>query len=419
VVRSSSDIMDIEILTIGTELLLGFTHDTNSAEIAQLVAPLGVKVTRRTAIGDDAASIRDGIADALARTGAVITTGGLGPTRDDITKRCVADLFDMPLEFHDAIWQELVERFARFGRKLAESNRSQAEVPRGAAVLPNRRGTAPGLWLKTQKGLVILLPGVPVEMRLLMIQEVVPRLQQLSSGTVIQSRTIRTSGIAESSLAELLGEIEEAIAPVSLAYLPGHEGVDLRLTAWNLSGDEAATRLIGATERIQSLAGRFIYGDGTTDLASLVIERARKRGERIAVAESCTGGLLGGRLTAIPGSSEVFDGGVIAYSNEIKTGHLGVHPALIETHGAVSEPVCAAMAREIGARFNTGLAMAITGIAGPGGGSAEKPVGLVWFASLANGMVKSQSYVFPGARDEIRARAAQAALFQLYSMIRE
>ena len=410
--------MDIEILTIGTELLLGFTVDTNSAEIAQQVGPAGIRVTRRTAIGDDPEQIRAGVTEALSRTGAVITTGGLGPTRDDITKKTVADLFGLELEFQEPIWRELNERFQRYGRKLAESNRCQAEVPRGATVLPNARGTAPGLWIEGQQGIVIMLPGVPLEMQLLMRQEVMPRLAQRAGGSVIQSRTIRTSGIAESTLADLLGNIEEAIAPLTLAYLPGFEGVDLRVTAWSLPAAESAQRLESAVKLIRSHASRHIYGDGSDDLARLVLERARQRGEHIAVAESCTGGLLGGRITAVPGSSEVFDGGVIAYDDAVKIGHLGVDPALIATHGAVSEPVCAAMARGVASRFNTGLAMAITGIAGPGGGSPEKPVGLVWFASLANGALKAQSFVFPGHREEIRARAAQAALLQLYGLIR-
>lgn len=410
--------MDIEILTIGTELLLGFTVDTNGAEIAQILAPAGVRVTRRTAVADNVEEIRAGIGEALARTRAVITTGGLGPTRDDITKKTVADLFGLKLEFQEMIWQELLARYARYGRKPSESNRCQAEVPRGATVLPNLRGTAPGLWIEGSQGLVIMLPGVPIEMRGLMEREVAPRLGARGGHSLIQSRTVRTSGVPESSLAEMLGDIEKEIAPVTLAYLPGLEGVDLRVTAWNLPAAASADRLESAVRRIRSSAAKFIYGEGSTDLAQLVIDRARERGERIAVAESCTGGLLGGRITAIPGSSEVFEGGVIAYDDRVKVAHLAVEPGLIQAHGAVSEPVCVAMARGVAARFGTRLAMAITGIAGPGGGSEAKPVGLVWFASLANGAATAQSYVFPGTREEIRARAAQSALFQLYGAIR-
>jgi nicotinamide-nucleotide amidase len=411
--------MELEIITIGTELLLGFTVDSNSAEIGQLLAPLGVRVARRTAVGDDPVQIRAAVSEALERTGTVITTGGLGATSDDITKKAVADLFGLRLEFQEAIWQELTGRFARFGRTLAANNRCQAEIPEGATVLPNRRGTAPGLWLSGTRGLVIMLPGVPVEMRGLMVQEVVPRLEQRSGASVIRSRTLRTTGIAESSLAELLRGIEDAIAPVTLAYLPGLEGADLRVTAWHLSPDESDQRVQSAVERIRAAAGRYVYAEGSGDLAAILLERARARGDRIAVAESCTGGLLGGRLTAIPGSSDVFEGGVIAYDDRVKLDHLGVDPWLIQDHGAVSEPVCVAMARGVAARFRANLAMAVTGIAGPGGGSDTKPVGLVWFASLAGSEVRAQSYIFPGSREEVRARAVQAVLFQLFGAIRE
>src|SRR5919106_1364389 len=231
--------MNIELVTIGTELLLGMTIDTNGAEIAAGLSAHGVRVTRRTSVADSGDEIRDAVTESLRRTGAVLTTGGLGPTRDDITKKVVAELFDAPLEFDESVWQALLARFARLERKPAESNRSQAEVPRGATIMPNRWGTAPGLWLEGKAGLAIMLPGVPLEMRKLMEHEVVPRLAARSSGSVIRSLLVRTTGIPESSLAERLGDIEREIAPVSLAYLPGLEGVDLRLSAWSVAADEA------------------------------------------------------------------------------------------------------------------------------------------------------------------------------------
>src|SRR5918995_6313569 len=215
--------MNIELVTIGTELLLGLTVDTNGAEIARVLAALGVRVTRRTSVADRGDEIRDAVAEALQRTGAVLTTGGLGPTRDDITKKVVADLFGAPLEFDEAVWTTLLARFARLDRTPAASNRSQAEVPKGATVLQNRWGTAPGLWLEGPPGLAIMLPGVPHEIRRLLENEVVPRLAQRARGLVIRSLVVRTTGVPESSLAERLGEIERDIAPLSLAYLPGVE----------------------------------------------------------------------------------------------------------------------------------------------------------------------------------------------------
>ena len=406
--------MNIELVTIGTELLLGLTVDTNGAEIARGLAAHGVRVTRRTSVADRGDEIRDAVAEALGRTGAVLTTGGLGPTRDDITKKVVADLFGAPLEFDESVWGALLARFARLERKPAESNRSQAEVPRGATVLPNRWGTAPGLWLEGQPGLVIMLPGVPLEMRRLLEHEVVPRLAQRGAHSVIRSLLLRTSGVPESSLAETIGNIEADIAPITLAYLPGLDGVDLRLSAWGLPPEEADHKLADAGALLQSRAGGTVYGQGDADLAALVLEQARTRAIRLSVAESCTGGLVGTRLTEIAGSSDVFVGGVIAYDNTVKREVLGVPESLLAEHGAVSEPVARAMAQGAVSRFGTTGSVAVTGIAGPGGGSPEKPVGTVWLACSLQGKVGSQRSMFPGTRHEIRARAAQAALLLLY-----
>jgi nicotinamide-nucleotide amidase len=402
--------MDLELLTIGTELLLGFTIDTNSAEIARALAGIGVRVVRRTSVGDTPDAIREAVGDALSRTGAVVTTGGLGPTRDDVSKNVVAELYGMPLEFDQAIWQELVARFARLGRAAAPSNRGQAEVPRGATVLPNRWGTAPGLWFEGPPGLVIMLPGVPGEMRKLVEHEVVPRLAGRSQGGVIRSRLVRTTGIPESALAERLGPIERDVAPLTLAYLPGFEGVDLRLSAWSLAPHDADARLAAGASLLRARAGGFAYGEGDDDLAAIVLERARSRRLRLGTAESCTGGLVGGRLTAIPGSSDVFMGGVICYSNELKTELLGVSPDLIAADGAVSESVACAMALGAIRRLGVDLAVAVTGIAGPGGGSETKPVGTVWLAAAAAEVVEARRIQIPGDRHNVRVRAAQGAL---------
>jgi nicotinamide-nucleotide amidase len=406
--------MNIELVTIGTELLLGMTIDTNGAEIAAGLSAHGVRVTRRTSVADSGDEIRDAVAESLRRTGAVLTTGGLGPTRDDITKKVVAELFDAPLEFDESVWQALLARFARLERKPAESNRSQAEVPRGATVLPNRWGTAPGLWLEGKAGLAIMLPGVPLEMRRLLEHEVLPRLAQRGEPSVIRSLLVRTSGIPESTLAEKVGNIEAEVAPITLAYLPGLDGVDLRLSAWGFTPDEANRRLKAAAALLRQRAGESVYGEGDSDLAALVLERARSQGVRLAVAESCTGGLVGARLTEVPGSSDVFVGGVIAYDNALKRDLLGVREALLAEHGAVSEPVARAMASGAASRFGVRGAVAVTGVAGPGGGSLEKPVGTVWLAAALNDEVVSRRSMFPGSRHEIRARAAQAALLLLY-----
>jgi len=405
--------MKVELVAVGTELLLGFTVDTNGAEIARALAAHGVRVVRRTAVGDRDEDIRAAVGDGLSRTGTVITTGGLGPTSDDRTKIAIAGLFAAELRFDEGVWAGLLERFRRLGRAPAASNRSQAEVPVGAEVLPNRWGTAPGLWLEGAPGLVVMLPGVPHEMRRLLEYEVMPRLAGRVSGSVIRSRAVRTTAIAESALAERMGEVERDIAPLTLAYLPGVEGVDLRASAWNLDPADADRLLADAVRLLRERAGEHAYGDDETDLAQLVLERARSARRTLGTAESCTGGLVGARLTAIPGSSEAYAGGVVCYSNRLKIELLGVPRPLMEEHGAVSEAVALAMAEGARDRLGCDLAAAVTGIAGPGGGSAEKPVGTVWIALADAAGSAARHIVFAGSRQEIRERAAQTALFLL------
>ncbi len=411
--------MDIELITIGTELLLGYTLDTNGAEAARVLAAEGVRIARRTSVPDRGDDIRDAVRDALRRTGAVLTTGGLGPTRDDITKKVVADLFEAPLDFDEKVWEALVRRFAKTGRVPAVTNRVQAEVPRGATVLPNRWGTAPGVWLEGGPGLVIMLPGVPLEMRNLLRHEVAPRLAARGIGRVVRSLVVRTTGIPESTLAQQLGEIEQDVAPLSLAYLPGLDGVDLRLTAWDLAADEADRCLRAAADLLRERAGEHVYGEGDVELSAVVLEQARVRRLRIGTAESCTGGLVGARLTDVPGSSDVFTGGVICYDNRLKQTLLDVPAELLEQHGAVSEAVVRAMASGAIRRLGVDLAVAVTGIAGPGGGTPEKPVGTVWFATALGPVVAASTVVLPGTRPEVRARATQAALFLLLRRLRE
>ena len=410
--------MNIELLTVGTELLLGFTIDSNGAELGRELATAGVRVVRRTSVADDSAVIRDAIEGALLRTGAVIVTGGLGPTRDDVTRDAVSHLLDMPLEFDPAVWAAMEERFRRLGRPTPAANRAQAMVPRGGTVLPNQWGTAPGLWLESPRGLAILLPGVPMEMRNLLRHEVLPRLAARATGRVIRSRTLRTTSIAESALAGRLDGMEDELEPLTLAYLPGLEGVDLRLTAWDMEPARAEAMLESATARLRTLAGDHMYGEDTSSLAEVVVGELRERGESLAVAESCTGGMLGGRITEVPGSSEVFAGGLIAYANAVKVGELGVPAGLIEDHGAVSEPVALAMADGARRRFATAHGLAITGVAGPGGGSDEKPVGTVWLALAHASESTAQRIIFPGARGDVRARAVQAALFLVLRHLR-
>ena len=402
--------MNLELVTVGTELLLGFTVDTNSAFIGRVLAEIGVRIVRRTSVQDDPAEIRAAVREALERTGTVITSGGLGPTRDDMTKKVIADLFGAPLDFQEAIWDDLKAKWARIGRVLSETNRCQAEVPRGATILPNKRGTAPGLWLSGALGQVVMLPGVPSEMKGLLVEEVVPRLASRAGGKAIISRVVRTTAIPESTLAERLTAVEDGLGPLTLAYLPGLEGVDLRLTAWDMTPAEAAPYLAAAVGRINAVVPEHCYGEGDQDLAAVLIDELRGRRMTMAVAESCTGGMIGARITDVPGSSDVFLGGVIAYHNDLKAGLLAVPPEAMVRTGAVSEETVRAMV--VGAVLATGadLTIAITGIAGPGGATLDKPVGTVWIGYGIRGDIDAQRLGLPGTRTDVRGRATQLAL---------
>jgi competence/damage-inducible protein CinA-like protein len=405
--------MDLEVVTIGTELVLGVTIDTNAPYLARALAAVGARVVRKTSVPDDPVLVRDAVAGALARTRFVVTTGGLGPTRDDLTMRVVADLYGARVLTDDAYLARLEGRWRRLGRggPMPDANRTQAQVPEGAVPLPNPRGTARGLWLEGTLGTVVLLPGVPHEMRGLTDEEVVPRLAARSGeGLVTDSRVLRTCGVAESQLADQIGPVEQALAPATLAYLPSFDGVDLRLTVWNRPRDDARAVLERAVGQLRSILAERCYGEGDADLAAVVLDRARASGVRLAVAESCTGGLIGARLTAVPGASRAFVGGVIAYDDAVKRRDLDVPAVLLDAEGAVSEAVVEAMAAGVRARFGVDAALAVSGVAGPDGGTTEKPVGTVWLCAVCGEERRAVRIGFPGDRTEVRARAAQAGL---------
>lgn len=413
--------MRIELITIGDELLLGFTLDANATHLARELAGVGVEVARHTTVGDTAPAIVAAVREALDRTGAVITTGGLGPTSDDLTKPAIASVFQRSLHLDTDILARLERRWAAFGRSepLPSANRQQALIPDGAIVLENHHGSAPGIWLEDERHRwVAMLPGVPREMRGMLSDQVMPRIRSRIGGRdapVVRSRSLRTTGIAESALADRLGDLASGVNGLSLAYLPGVDGVDLRLTSRGVAVDPADALLADGIAKLRQCAGHFVYGEDGADLAAIVLAACRAGGHHVAVGESCTGGVLGARLTGVPGSSDVFVGGVIAYDNEIKMSLLGVSAETLRASGAVSDPVAREMAA--GARTHTGadIGVGITGIAGPDGGSPDKPVGTVWVGLAAGpregrASLNAWRRVFTGDRDEIRQRAAQFAL---------
>jgi nicotinamide-nucleotide amidase len=411
--------LKVELITIGDELLLGFTIDTNAAHISRTLAGAGVEIVRRTTVGDEADKIASAVAEALDRTGAVITTGGLGPTSDDLTKPAIAKIFGRKMKLDERIASALEQRWkARFpNSQFPATNRTQAEIPDGARVLTNRHGTAPGIWLEDDKGRwVAMIPGVPREMRGMLAEELLPAIKSRSAGSesVVLSGTLRTTGIAESAIAELLGpnflgEPGTELGSLPLAYLPGIAGVDLRVTVKGMPRTPAERLVQQAILKLRSRVFAYAYGEDDTDLAAVVLEQLRSRGLKIAIAESCTGGMLGERITSIPGSSNVFLGGVIAYHDDVKRNALGVRAEDIERYGAVSEEVALQMASAVRERMGADVGVSVTGIAGPGGGTPEKPVGLVWIA-VRGSEARARRFHLVGDRAEIRQRAAQAAL---------
>jgi nicotinamide-nucleotide amidase len=414
--------VNIELVTIGDELLLGLTIDTNAAWLARELGTIGVRVLRRATVGDDAADIAVAVRGALDRTGGVITTGGLGPTADDVTKAAIAQLFGRSLRFDEALWERLRQLWRERGRPgdLPEANRQQVMIPEGATVLPNRHGTAPGIWLEDDAGRwVAMLPGVPREMRGLANDELLPRLRARagSAAHVLQSLTLRTTGIAESQLPALLAEYAGAIDGMRLAYQPSPAGVDLRLTIAGVTPDEARERLQRAGRLLSDRLGRSMYGRDDADLAAVMLQACRERGWHVGVAESCTGGLLGERLTSVSGASDVFRGGVVAYDNSVKEKLLGVAASDLVAHGAVSEVVVRAMAHGVRVALEVEVGLAITGIAGPSGGTPEKPVGTVWLAADTPVGTKTYGGRLIGDRGEIRFRATQSVLDLLRRLI--
>jgi len=394
-----------EILCIGTELLLGNITNGNARWLAEQLAALGIAHQRQTVVGDNHTRLMAAVREAAGRCQVLITTGGLGPTPDDLTTATLAAAFDTPLVEHPEIWAEIQARMSARGRVCSPSNRQQAFLPEGAQVLPNPTGTAPGMiwtppagaWI--QQGFTVLtFPGVPSEMEAMWQATAAPWLRAagLAEG-VFASRMLRFWGVAESTLADQVADLLEGENPTVAPYAGAGE-VKLRLTARATSTVDAEALLVPLEAEIRARTGAACFGVDGDSLASVVLEQLRQRGETLAVAESCTGGGLGAALAAVPGASDVFLGGVIAYSNAVKQGLLGVPAALLESHGAVSDPVAVAMAE--GARRATGAtwAIAVTGIAGPGGGSAEKPVGLVHIAVAGPDGCSSEGVRFGSSR---------------------
>lgn len=412
------------VLGVGDELLLGTAVDTNGTWLAGRLSDLGFRVSRRVLVGDSEDAVRGALEGLLQEAELVVITGGLGPTPDDRTRYAVAQFLGRPLEPDADVVAHLEARYrARGLDAVPPLAQSMALVPAGAQVLSNPGGAAPGLALEAPgDGLVVLLPGIPSEMRDIFQEEVRPLLLRRFEGRLrpVFQRVLCTTGISESSLAEAVrSAFPEGTGPVSVAFLPNLRGVRLRLMV-RPGGEgreiEELNRVAGVLVGI--LAGH-VYFSPSDDLAQALGVVLKERGATIAVAESCTGGLVCKRLTEWPGSSEYFLGGVVAYADQAKMSLLGVEGGLLERRGAVSREVAEEMARGVAWRFGASVGIGITGIAGPGGGTAEKPVGTVWLAGWWQGEVRARVERFGGSRREVRERAAQSALHLMYRWLEE
>lgn len=406
--------MDVEIITIGTELLIGQLVDTNSAWMGTQLNLAGFDVTRKTTIPDTAMAITSAISEALDRVAIVLVTGGLGPTKDDITKHVLCELFNTQLVFDQAVYED-VERLLK-GRvaQINELNRSQAMVPKDCTIIRNPVGTAPILWFNRQGKMLVAMPGVPSEMQQAMEHEVIPRLKQQFATGVILHKTILVGQLPESVLAERIAQWEEQLNPaLTLAYLPSPATVRLRLTAKGDDAQELSQLIEAAVAELQPLIGEYIYGSGEVQPQTEIGRILTQWHQTLSVAESCTGGYMAHLLTGVPGSSCYFKGGIVAYSNEVKIGLLGVEPAVLERHGAVSQPVVEQMALGAQRALQTDYAIATSGIAGPSGGSVDKPVGTVWMAWATPEGVFSKKFQFGTIRERNILRSGETALILL------
>ena len=388
--------MNAHLLTIGDELLIGQTTNTNAAWLGERLSRLGVQVERTVTVGDDPDTMRDELGRAVRQARLTVLTGGLGPTHDDVTRQVLADYFEAPLRTDDEILDRIRRYYERRGRQMPRSAPALAQVPEGFEPLDNPVGAAVGLWFSgTLEGadrLVAVLPGIPQEMNGIFESAVEPRLKAEEDVHAVAHRTLVTSGIGESALQERLGDLSDLLGEeLGLAYLPSTSGVRLRLTATNGDTAAAQTQLDRLEARIRERAGAHVIGTGDAELEEVLGRRLRAAGRTIASAESATGGLIGHRLTGVSGSSAYYEGSVVAYANRIKRSVLGVRADAIEEHGAVSEPVALQMAGGVREALDVDVGVATTGIAGPTGGTEEKPVGTVWL----------------GYADEVGARAVR------------
>ena len=419
--------MRAEIVAVGSEMLTPTHVDTNSLFITERLNEIGIDLQGKAVAGDDRAVLKAIVADALERSDLLILTGGLGPTDDDLTREVVADLLGRPLEYQAHIFEAIEKRFAARGMRTPAINRRQAMVPEGAALLPNTNGTAPGLWIEHDGKLIVLLPGPPRELRPMFDSVVQERLLGHVGASRLFRRVLRVTGQTESSVEEKMQPLYaswlSATTKISTTILASLGQIELHLTTIASSAEAAHRALDGAVADVRAVLGRDLFSTNNETMQQVVGELLRSRGLKIGAAESCTGGLVLARLTEVPGSSDYVDRGVVTYSNQAKTDLLGVPASTITAHGAVSEPVAEAMAAGMVRIAGVDIAIGVTGIAGPTGGTSEKPVGMVAISAAwkRNESIETRvrTFNFIGGREMVRFQASQAALDMVRRWITE
>jgi nicotinamide-nucleotide amidase len=409
--------LSAEIIAVGSELLTPEKTDTNSLWLTERLMDIGVEVKLKTIVGDDEARLEETIRDALKRSDIVITTGGLGPTEDDVTRQVSARAAGRELVYRDELETELRERFLRWGREMPEINKRQAYVIDGADVLPNPNGSAVGMMLRDGGKHLVVLPGPPREMKPMFEDFVLEPLRSVAGDVCVRRRILRVSGMGESALDELIAPIYKTYSSVQTSILFNRSEIEIHLLAASESSSEANAVLDDLTNKLAEPLGLALFATNGETMEEVVGKMLTERGETVSVAESCTGGLIGMRLTDVPGSSAYFLEGVIAYSNEAKMRSLNVSLETLQAHGAVSAETAEAMASGTRLRSGTDYGIAVTGIAGPDGGRDEKPVGTVFIAYSDDRRTKSLRLTLPGDRHLIRWRSSQAALDYLRRQI--
>lgn len=397
-----------KLITIGDELLIGQVVDTNSAWIGQHLNEIGISINKIVSIKDNEADILKELDD--PKMDIILVTGGLGPTNDDITKTTVAKFFNTELVFDQKYYNDLEVFLDLMGLKMNHLNKDQAMVPKGCNVIPNTKGTAPGMHLIKEKQHFFFMPGVPMEMKNMMSSHILSYLKEQFDLKTVYHQTVRTTGVPESELAIELKEWEDSLSDnIALAYLPNYEGVRLRMSCY-ASDKETIDNINTQVGYLKNKYPQFVYGDGDQSLVEEVSNLLKDRKETLSTSESCTGGYIGHQLTTIPGASEFYKGGIIAYDNEVKMSELSVAASHLFEHGAVSKQVVLQMARGIREKLDTNYAIATSGIAGPSGGSKEKPVGTVWIAVASKTRVVARCFQFGQGRERIVRKATITAL---------